>query len=239
MTFEFVIAVATNSSKRFMSFINSLNNTVDKEELFLVIIDTTVNGLSEREKNTIKLNYLYQHVPVKERLPYAQVMKLKVDAVQQFCKGTKFYWNTDDDYVFNPRWFSVIKLLLSHEEIDYLSLLKIVKTIEEPPKLYSQFSLLRACSCMGGAFGARVNSFFPVIERYFKMYGTNNMFDQKFWELLQEFTGRKDNIFILDNFSLIQHCNLVSSYLNQKGSRLEHQYGLDFEPVGDPFNLIT
>lgn len=237
--FNFVVTVATNSNQRFMSFINSLNNTINKEKLLLVVIDTTINGLNKYEKNAIKLNYLYNHIPSEKRLPYAQIMKLKIDTVKLLCKEATFYWNTDDDYVFNPYWFLVIKSLLLHEEIKYLSLLKITRTIEELPELYSKFSLLRAYSCMGGAFGARINSFFPIIEHYFDIYGTENMFDQEFWKFLSEFTGRKDNIFILDNFSLIQHCNLVSSYLDQKNSRLEHQYGLDFEPVGNPFNLIT
>lgn len=238
MKHKFVIAVATNSSKRFMSFIMSLNQTIDKEELLLLIIDTTINGLNERERNSIRLDYLYCHRPQKKRLPYAAVMQLKIEAIKQFCVEVEFYWNSDDDYVFNPYWYSVIKTLLQHEEINYLSLLKINRTIEDPPELYSSFSLLKACSCMGGAFGARTVEFLPVIEKYFLTYGTNNMFDQKFWELLTKVTGRKDNIYVLNNFSLIQHCNIVSSYIDQKGSKLEHQYGVDFEPIGNPFNLI-
>lgn len=238
MAYEFVIGVATNSSERFTSFIRSLNQTLNKEEILLVIVDTTIHGLSEQNRNAIKLSYVYRHFPAEERMPYAEVMKLKVDTVQYICPEAKFYWNSDDDYIFNPYWYLTVKTLLEHSEIDYLSLLKIARTIEEAPENYSSFSLLRACSCMGGAFGVRTDAFFPVVNAYFNHYGIKNMFDQSFWEFLFEFTGRKDNVFILDNFSLIQHCNLISSYLDQKGSRREHQYGLDFEPIGNPFNIV-
>lgn len=239
MSHEFIIGVATNSNERFNSFVKSLNQTINKEEILLVIVDTTIHGLSERERNVIRLDYAYRHCPAEERLPYAEVMKLKVETVKHLCQEAKFYWNSDDDYIFNPYWYLVIKTLLEHSEIDYLSLLKIVRTIEEAPKDYSSFSLLRAYSCMGGAFGARIDAFFPVVNAYFDCYGIKNMFDQAFWGFLFEFTGRKDNVFTLNDFSLIQHCNLISSYLDQKGSKREHQYGIDFEPAGNPFNIVS
>jgi murein DD-endopeptidase MepM/ murein hydrolase activator NlpD len=48
----------------------------------------------------------------------------------------------------------------------------------------ANFQLIRAYSCMGGAFGARHKELYPTILDYFKWYGTNNMFDQNFWIFL-------------------------------------------------------
>ena len=239
MTYPFVICVATNSSFRISSFLKSINQTVDRNEIFLVIVDTGKDQIDQSLLGSIDMGYHYQWVPQQERILYAEVMRLKIEASSLFCDDSTIFWNSDDDYVFNPYWYKVTKTLFeNHNEISYLSLLKVSRTIEEFPNTYSNFSLIRAYSCMGGAFCAKYSEFYPIITDYFKWHGTNNMFDQNFWVFLGQTVGRKDNIFVIQNFSLIQQCNLISSYLNMKGSKLEHQYGIDFEPVGNPFIIV-
>lgn len=237
---NFVVSVATNSSFRLTSFIDSINKTIDNDKLFLVITDTSLEGISPELLDTITINYHYKHYPQTEVVLYAEVMRLKLENSKQFCDDTTIYWNADDDYVFNPYWYQVANTLFSnHEEINYLSLLKVNRTIEEFPKTYSSFRLIKAYSCMGGAFGARYGAFYPVISDYFYQYGTENMFDQSFWVFLGQQVGRQDLIYVIQDFSLIQQCNLISTYLNQKGSKKEHQYGIDFEPIGNPFNIVS
>jgi hypothetical protein len=239
MTQSFVICVATNSSFRISSFLKSINQTVDRNEIFLVIVDTGKNRIDQSLLGSIDMKYHYQWIPQQERILYAEVMRLKIETSSRFCNESTIYWNSDDDYVFNPYWYKVAKTLFeNHEEISYLSLLKVNRTIEEFPKDYSNFQLIRAYSCMGGAFGARHKELYPTILDYFKWYGTNNMFDQNFWIFLGQTVGYQNLIHIIQDFSLIQQCNLISSYLNQKGSKKEHQYGIDFEPVGNPFIIV-
>lgn len=239
VTYNFITCVATNSSERISSFIDSINGTKQGNEIFLVIVDTGKEKINPSLLKRIKLNYHYDWVPQEERIPYAEVMRLKTGITSNFCDESTVYWNSDDDYVFNPYWYLVAKTIFNeNKEIDYLSLLKVNRTIEDFPDLYSGFSLIRVYSCMGGAFGARHKKFYPMIQSYFDHYGTMNMFDQGFWTFLGEVKGRQDQIYSIQDFSLIQQCNLISSYLDQKGSKREHQYGVDFEPVGNPFIII-
>jgi hypothetical protein len=222
-----------------VSFIDSINNTKHGNEVFLVIVDTGKEKIDPSLLTKLKIECHYEWIPQEERIPYAEVMRLKVETSNKFCNESTIYWNSDDDYVFNPYWYIVAKTIFNeNKEVDYLSLLKVNRTIEEMPDFYSGFSLIRAYSCMGGAFGTRCRKFYPVIQAYFKEHGTLNMFDQDFWMFLGGLRGRQDQIYIIQDFSLIQQCNLISSYLDQKGSRLEHQYGIDFEPVGNPFNIV-
>jgi hypothetical protein len=237
---NFVVSVATNSPTRIKSFIDSINKTIDKEELFLVITDTSLVGLHQELLETIEVDYHYTHYLQTDVIPYAEIMRLKLENTKSFCDDNTLYCNVDDDYVFNPYWYQVAKTIFNgHSEISYLSLLKVSRTQEESLQARSGFNLIRAYSCMGGAFCTRYKDFYPVITVYFEEFGTNNMFDQGYWVFLGKLLGRQDNIFILQDFSLIQQCNLISTYLNQKGSKKEHQYGIDFEPVGNPFVIVT
>lgn len=236
---DFVICVATNSSSRMSSFIKSINQTVERNDLFLVIVDTGKDKIDQSLLGSLDIAYHYEWIPQQERILYAEVMRLKTETSSRFCGESTIYWNSDDDYVFNPYWYKVAKTLFgNHSEISYLSLLKVNRTIEDFPEEYSGFKLIRAYSCMGGAFCARHKELYPLIKDYFRWYGTNNMFDQNFWVFLGQTMGRQDLIYIIQDFSLIQQCNLISSYLNQKGSKKEHQYGVDFEPVGNPFIIV-
>lgn len=235
----FVVSVATNSPYRISSFIKSINQTFDIDNLFVVITDTSTEGIAPELLVTLKTEYYYKHYPQTEVVLYAEIMRLKLEISKPYCDDSTIYCNFDDDYVFNPYWYQVAKTLYAnHSEISYLSLLKVCRTKEEILNVFSGFSLIQAYSCMGGAFGVRYKDFYPVITDYFQEYGSDNMFDQNYWIFLGQIVGRQDNIYIIQDFSLIQHCNLISTYLNQKGSKREHQYGIDFEPTGNPFIIV-
>jgi hypothetical protein len=226
-------------------FLDSFTKTINLEDLFLVIVDTTPNSenkliVPEEYEENLRYFVFQSNKMSNERLNYAEIMRTKILASSPFCDENTVYWNTDDDYAFNPYWYLVAKeIFTNHKEVTYISLLKEFNTKTYIPENLSGFGFIRTKSCMGGTFGVRWETFEPIVMEYFITYGINNMFDQEYWKFLSSKTNNLYNIYMLESFSLIQHCNLVSNYLNTKTNKTDHMYGLDFDPNCNPFNLIT
>ena len=242
---NFVTCVASNSQSRLRTFLDSFTKTVNLEDLFLVIVDTTPNSenkliVPEEYEENLRYFVFQSNKTTNERLNYAEIMRTKILASSPFCDEDTIYWNTDDDYAFNPYWYLVAKeIFTNHKEVTYVSLLKEFNTETYTPENLSGFGFIRTKSCMGGTFGVRWETFEPIVMEYFMTYGVNNMFDQEYWKFLSSKTNNLYNIYMLESFSLIQHCNLVSNYLNTKTNKTDHMYGLGFDPNCNPFNLVT
>jgi hypothetical protein len=101
---------------------------------------------------------------------------------------------------------------------------------------------------MGGAMICRWKTFYPQVQKFFAEYGVTGEdsgraggFDQTFWKFLTKEKGGKNgddkHVYMLDDFSLVQHCNTISNFLGSKGPTgvRSHMYGLDFDPRINPF----
>lgn len=244
---NYICSVATYGSvARMKHFMSSILGTHDAQKnhdsnvLRLLVLNT---GLYTHELEKMVSEYPFSsrlEIEDKSRA-YAEVMSEKLKMAQPFADEDTIYINFDDDYVMNPYWFKFLrKIYEENETVEYLTLLKADPGYEYQVESLSGFDSCRVGSSMGGAFSARWKSFYPVVTKFLEKYGTGGMFDVEFWEFLREETGRPHNIYMPLAVSLIQHCNHVSNFLDMKHeqSRLQHQYGFDFEPIADPFNWV-
>lgn len=239
--FKSVVCVASRDRQRLLDFIGSFDKTVNRAELLLCIV---VTGNRPKLVEDLRLLPNTDVFATGSDAPmrYAQVVQQKVQMVDRaFSKfeidANAFYWNYDDDYVFNPHWWEFASYVIGNvPTADYVSLLKVPSSGEHNINV-GKFLMAWTPSSMGGSFGARWSSFRPLTREFFMNYGTNNMFDQQFWALLKTKTGNPNNILMPQNFSLVQHCNRGSHYINEKANSMQHMYGLDFDPMCDPLAL--
>lgn len=236
---QFVVSVASCCAIRLRQFISSIANTVSLDKIFLVILDTSQNSINVDFLRSYEPSLRYKVVcyPAVQRLKYAEIMCMKLDAARPYCNEASIYWNFDDDYVMNPYWYLVaLSLFDDYPEINYLTLLKQYSG-KEIVLDAGGFDLVKIHSSLGGGFGARWGEFYPLCMEYFEIHYVYNMWDQEFWRLLESKTGEHRNIYMSSHFSLIQHCNLVSNYLDEKRSKVDHFYGFDFDPCVNPFKV--
>lgn len=177
---------------------------------------------------------------------YAAVMYEKVRAVAPFATDDMIFINADPDYHYNPHIFRLMReIFVERPEIDYLSFLNAGGVC--PDTIINRLQFARARSCMGGSMIVRWKNFYPVVGEFFKQYevtetisGDAGQFDNLFWDFLSEKTGSENNVYTLvDNFSLVQHCNVISEYLGTKGDKGvdSHMYAVNYDPRIDPFEI--
>lgn len=243
---KIVLCVAFYEHDRIKGFLEGLFRSKVKENNLQIVTLSTGKALNLDEvvRTPVGFNRRSHGVEAKKR-PYSQVMYEKIKVASQYCGNDDIYWNSDDDYAFNPHWVDfALRVFQNHKEINYFSLLKVQHKADRIKK-HGPFKLGTRHSSMGGSFGARWKVFKPHMDEWFKLHnvtsedpGTGGMFDQQFWEFLQEKTGALDNVWFPMNFSLIQHCNLVSNYVKARKNKISHMYGEAFDPWCDPRSLF-
>jgi hypothetical protein len=167
----------------------------------------------------------------------------KFQLASEVCQDDDIYWNADDDYAFNPYWADfALTIFRENPEVNYLSLLKEKLSYKETRNL-SGFSMGIQPSCMGGAFGVRWSVFKEHMGQWLQEHnvsdespGSGGMFDVEFWPWL--YVKSQDVVYAPADFSLIQHCNLVSNFLETKRSRTDHMYAYAYDPLTNPFRLL-
>jgi hypothetical protein len=232
--------------QRAKNFVESVSRTKNLDNVSFVFLMTGGNETSVRiSSELLKLPRKYiKRIEGRKRL-YSQIMFNKFHFASEVCQDDDVYWNADDDYVFNPYWADfVIKLFSENPEIQYLSLLK-EKFFYEKVNIKSGFSMGIQPTCMGGALGIRWSTFKEHMSEWLTAHqvsdespGYGGMFDVEYWPWLHKKMGTRDVVYAPSDFSLIQHCNLVSNYLETKANRVSHMYATNFDPCCNPFNLL-
>ena len=89
-------------------------------------------------------------------------------------------------------------------------------------------------SAMGGSFGARWSVFSKHADDFLSKVNIKNQFDTDFWAFIkQNYYKRPYYIYMLSDFSLYQHTNMVSQY----GHHWPHTYGDCYDPIVNPFGV--
>lgn len=240
-----VICVATKDQKRIEGFLDEVNNCITIGLDYKIIVIDTGGDIDLSRYPSSKPLILKKVSPI-PRL-YASVMWEKLNEAKPFCDDKTVLMNFDDDYSVNK--YALLftdKIMKENPEIDYLSLLKEPRMINNSGELLlSGFRFSRQPSCMGGSMIVRYRPFVSQVEAFFNEYwvtgnnpGTGGMFDVPFWEFLKNRYGLENVVYTTSSFSLTQHNNLVSSYLATKRDKFDFMSGLDYMPRTNPFELI-
>ncbi len=243
-----VLCVANyNSIERLYGLLRSVYRC-NKPEDFKTIIINTGNKFSEEEKRYItNCSYISLiEVESKKRF-YSSVMLLKVNNSAPFCNDETIFFNTDDDYSFNEHTFEFAKKVFEENNfVNYLSFLRgpgVELNENELVTLSGQY-FYKSSSAMGGAMIIRWKVFYPLAMEFFKETemteenpGNAHHFDVPFWHYLKEKTG--DCVYTIYPYSLMQHCNLVSNYLDEKGKlgKMNHMHAINYDPRFNPFEF--
>lgn len=235
-----IIAVASMAQDRLIGFMESLAQCQFRclSTKFLVM------GTGEE----VKLNYLnesvYYLMPVLKQLEkkprlYGEIIKEKINFIKEFADDDSIVVMIDDDYDVNHYFSQVaMKVFSENEHVDYISLLKASNVYVKDPIKMSGFLWYHWHSCMGGSVIVRWKNFKNDIEEFFEKYGTNHMWDQIYWDFLTEKHKRNEHIYTLYNFSLVQHCNMISHYSKNRGND-NHVYGMNYDPRMNPFKVLN
>lgn len=241
-----VVATVANWSSydRAVSFISSIKRTVNVVDIIFIntgkphfgMIDRIrgIIGTGKHSLNVIELNIPHAVSPV-------QQIKYRIDAAKEICDDDTIYFNFDDDYVFNPHWRCVANdVMMENQHVHYITLIKLIPQtglvaadyIKDKVKICG-FNFARVKSALGGSFGARWKFFKHHIEEFIASVDERNSFDVDFWKFARKYFNSPYYIYMLNDFSLYQHCNLVSQY----GHHWPHTYGDSFDPVVNPYKV--
>lgn len=250
--------------ERMPDFLDSLSRAVRKygRKTTIVIV---LNG-EEKDVTRYKIDMLIEKyfydmeflefdiraIAYEGKLLYSSVMYNRVSIAREHCDEDSFYWNADNDYVFNPYCFSLThKIFEENKHVHYVSMLKPVIPVDMQYKIVnlSGVEFIPVPSMLGGAFAARWNVFKAHTDAYsqidratsIKPGKQDTMFDKGFFQFVcQKQMGTMELVYSLHRVSLVQHCNRTSSYLDAKHeqSMFEHAYGMNFDPLVNPFKLF-
>ncbi len=225
------LCVASRDERRLSCFMDTLCITdVTEGNLTAIVLNT---GMPHERAELIASSYekegfnvTVRKATLKNRVPYAQVMKMKLKHLEKRdlneiggLGDDDTVWLADDDYAMNPEWHNVSKKIFrENPSVNYLTLGKFPVS-GLPVFSLSGINFHKVNSLMGGSIMCRFGRFKKDAEVFFSTYGLNNMFDQDFWKIV------KDDIYMLADFSMIQHCNFGSHY-----GRTGHMYAVDYDP---------
>jgi hypothetical protein len=247
-----IICVANKSDPiRLGYFLNSLTITMKgkhhledlcgNENNRVIIINT---GLENQWINHMKDSYSrynFIDLGIDRSVTAAEQMKLRMEALSSVCNDDDMLCNFDDDYQFNPHWLNFADFIMSENPgIQYLTLLKMIMGngmvypgwAMEPFKL-SGFNFSRVKSALGGSFITRWGIYKDHMERFFNEY-KGDEYDGPFWDVVDAALGMSHNIYMSYDFSLFQHCNMISQY----GHHNPHSYATDYDPIVNPWSIL-
>lgn len=248
---QIVVCVAHfDNEPRFLGVLNEglECNRAPGDVLVVVNTGAVEEKFSENEKTEYSMNCTYRSILNKKRR-YASVMKAKVETclMSKFTKEEFIFMNLDDDMSLNPHALSFARLIFEENpHVDYLSLLRgpgvMVNDMNEA--YLSGFRFFRHPSTLGGAIIARWSTFKRDVTGFFDQNsvteddaGSGGMFDQSFFFYLKRSLGRSYEVYTLRDFSLVQHCNLVSSYSEERKDLLSHMYAINYDPRMNPMSF--
>jgi hypothetical protein len=171
----------------------------------------------------------------------AKQMKLRVDLMNFVCDDSTLFCNFDDDYQFNPYWMKFASMVFEAEEsVHYLTLLRSCPGhgYVHPDHIGKKFKIGKfnfawTKSAMGGSFIVRWCVFKEHMKTFFETYGEGGQFDNDIWSVIDKYYRKPYNMCMSMDFSLYQHCNLISQY----GHDSHHAYGMDYDPIVNPFEV--
>jgi hypothetical protein len=221
-----VLTVASISSDRIEDFLQGLENIRRTSSEDRIIVVGLGEPLESYHLDLMHIADVHKQLDNRPR-PYAEVMYEKIITMASYCGEETVAFLIDDDYVLNPNAFGVAKkIFFENPEVNYASLLRGPGVQPEEIVKLSGIPFFRNHSCMGGSMIVRWKSFFMTVNSFFREKGTGGMFDQEYWDYLEETTGEKDQIYTIWPCSLVQHCDLGSHYDNSSG----HMYGGAYDP---------
>jgi hypothetical protein len=221
-----ILCVASISSDRIEDFLQGMETIIRTSNEDKLIVVGLGEPLESYHLDVCHVADFYKQLDNRPR-PYAEVMYEKIITMAPFCGEETIAFLIDDDYVMNPNSFRVAKkIFFENPEVNYASFLRGPGMQPEEIVKLSSVPFFRTHSCMGGSMIVRWKSFFMTVNSFFRERGTGGMFDQEFWDYLEEATGEKDQVYTIWNCSLAQHCDLGSHYDNDSG----HMYGEAYDP---------
>lgn len=231
------ICVASMSNERLNLFLRSLSQCYLKGARTIIIGTGESLAINTLNEDVHLINPMLIQEENKRRW-YAEIIKMKIE-VLQMANDYDFVVLPDDDVVFNPFAFKVAKKIFEeNENVNYLSLLHGPGVICDNPIKMSGFDFYHAHSCMGNSLICRWPVFRDDCLEFFEKHGTDNMFDQLFFQFLDERDGTDKHVYTIYGISLAQHCNLISHYIEDRNNDpKQHMAGINFEPLGNPFLL--
>lgn len=263
---KLVITVAAYEAGNLHAFLNRFPLNKLRYNDTLLIVGTGESTPNDTLKSTVciakdiarnkSLDYdfipdiRYASIPPMPRR-YASVMyeKIRICEEEGLSDDNTILFNCDDDYHYNPHAFELARRAFEHfKDMDYLSLLRgpgiDENKVETVP--FGGLTLAKLGTCMGGSMVARWSKFRPTVKRFFKGFGVNGevagkagMFGVEYWKFLHPHIQNKTPVWTLMDFSLVQQCNTISYFVKEKKSKgpLQHMYGVNYDPVCDPFKL--
>lgn len=254
-----IIVTSWIDYKRFDTLMGNLRLVAPHPGAECLLFNSPLDGSWWLETEGLKDEYIQSYF-VRSLRPYSCIMYDRLNATYKWInslsrKEVDVYYdsplfNIDDDYAFNPRAFHFAKRIFEeYSDINFLCLLKHPNSDSGSERTMLGHRFRARTSCMGGSIIARGGILHKLAMEFFYEYkvtsnepGSGGMFDQEFFVYLdqkKETVGNDINldIWMLQDYSLMQHCNLVSSYLKDKGPRgiKEHMYGSDYDPLVNPF----
>lgn len=239
-----VICVANyDTPQRLQNFCSSLAKCNAISMARVIIINT-----SNYNKEIDKISEMYLHnfvvfqLNIDRQVSPAEQVKIRIERCAPYCNDDTIYHAFDDDYVFNPHWLQFCDQIFGdNPNVKILSLLKQIPgdkyvvgnhIVENNIKL-SGFRFARVRSSMGGGVSYRWKDYKPMFDEFLTRYNINNQYDSDIWHIAREQLG-EGPIYMSQQWSLYQHCDLVSQY----GHHTVHSYGHDFDPCVNPFEAV-
>jgi hypothetical protein len=227
-----VLCVASISSEKidgFLSGIRDLRRNSNEDKVIVVGLGEPLESYYLEESQVVDI---YKQLDNRRR-PYAEVIWEKIITMAPFCREETVAFLIDDDYAVNPNIFRVAKkIFFENPQVNYLSLLKGPGVIPDEMIQLSGIPFFRHHSCMGGSLIIRWKVAFPVIQKFLIKCSLTGGFDQEFWDYLEEITEEKNHVYTIWPYSLMQHCDLGSSYPENSSW---HMYGESYDPRVNPF----
>jgi hypothetical protein len=229
---DIIVCTASKNQGRLDGFMEEVNLSLFPfENLKIVVVDTIGNMKVETDSNC------YRIVPDKlgDFFEPSTVMSKKFDAVDGMADDKSIVMMLDDDYSINPHALALSQQIMEeNNEVNYLSLLRGPGVVNPDIINLSGWDFFQWPSCMGGSVIMRWSICRAHMQSFF-FQKRGEAWDSVYWRFLASEFGIIKPVYTLADFSLMQHCNLVSSYVGRRGGLFDHMYGINFDPRLDPF----
>lgn len=229
MTNIVLVCAVYKSIDRMTSLITSLRNAAMIEDIQCIFVNTgDVVPYFFRAVEILPSARVMQIKP--ERRRYDSIMREKVAAVAGYCNPETILVSTDDDYVFGTHAFPwILKIFNENPQVQYMSMLRTAL----PPVTYEEvelsgFPFLKVGSMMGGSMVVNAYDFFEHVDEYWEGTIDDPMFDQGFFRTIKRWTQGQAPVYMPRDFSVAQHINFVSNYIEMKDGPDDFMAGINF-----------
>lgn len=244
---KIVICVASYTHDRLLNFLDTIYSSISGSDDVLLIIETgdpylNLEGICAGKRPR---TYIYE-IERKERT-FTQVTYEMIEIASMICDDNTIFMILDNDYHINPHALNFARLIMGENpEVNFLSLLRGPGTNIEKQNLItlSGFNFFKWDTCMGGSSIFRWKEVCPLLKKFFEMTGISKENTGESWAFDIDFYGfiKKEiqdplPIYTTYDFSLVQHCNLVSGVLNTRAGIYDHLYAMNYDPRCDPFEF--